>query len=177
VVSDEVRDSVAKIIADRIGNGMREKYYPQADAIIEAVAPLLRAPAVEVTAETPEAAVAKWNRRAHLAQPAQAVDVGAIQDVVTLLRSHAKKNTHHDAVLAHQLERALSGEKAGPVGDGWKLVPVEPTEAMKIAALKELNPLGQLVDWQDCESAGREDVTECYRAMLAASTTPDKEGE
>jgi hypothetical protein len=61
--------------------------------------------------------------RAHLAQPAQAVDVGAIREVIHYLYSFRHKTPPTWAHLdnaADRLTRALSGEKAGPAGDGWK---------------------------------------------------------
>jgi hypothetical protein len=66
-----------------------------------------------------------WQARAHLAQPAQAVDVGAIREVIAELESvvqTAKMPSFYRDNVASQigkLTRALSGEKAGPVGDGW----------------------------------------------------------
>lgn len=40
----------------------------------------------EIGAETEQIADAYWNRRTHLSQPAQAVDVGAIREVIVEMR-------------------------------------------------------------------------------------------
>jgi hypothetical protein len=78
---------------------------------------------VKFDAKTFQAFVRHLN--AHLAQPAQAVDVGAIREVIAELESvvqTAKMPSFYRDNVASQigkLTRALSGEKAGPVGDGW----------------------------------------------------------
>jgi hypothetical protein len=42
-ITDEMVDQVAKLIADRVGNGVREKYIDVARDILTAVAPLMQA--------------------------------------------------------------------------------------------------------------------------------------
>jgi len=54
------------------------------------------------------------------------------------------------------------------VADGWVLVPREPTEEMVIAALKEVDPLRELIDWTDGHGFMREDARRAWSAMLAA---------
>lgn len=58
----ELRDAIAKAIADAVGNGMREKYERHAEAALTVVAPQLLL-------------TAKHAESDHLTQPAQAVDV------------------------------------------------------------------------------------------------------
>lgn len=66
-----------------------------------------------------------WQSRAHLTQPAQAVDVGALQKVASDLACVARL-TDHDLTrgtcqsASERITRALSAEKAGP--DGWHFV-------------------------------------------------------
>src|SRR5690606_16904596 len=60
----------------------------------------------------------------------------------------------------------------------WVLVPRVPTEAMKVAALQQAAPLGEIVDWQfdiDDETVDREAVAGIYTAMLAAAPQPPSE--
>ena len=57
-----------------------------------------------------------------------------------------------------ELEAQLSARQAAP--DGWRLVPVEPTQAMTAAGC----PVGEAVDYFDMGTA--------YRAMLSASPPP-----
>lgn len=59
--------------------------------------------------------------------------------------------------------------EAQAVADGWKLVPVEPTEAMCVAGCREDDILGELVDWRGPDTTTREVVANLYRTMLAAS--------
>ncbi|WEK50366.1 MAG: hypothetical protein P0Y66_22435 [Candidatus Kaistia colombiensis] len=58
------------------------------------------------------------------------------------------------------------------VPENWKLVPVEPTEAMAIAGCEQDDPLGGLVDWRGGNTTTREVVSGVYRAMLAAAPEP-----
>lgn len=53
-----------------------------------------------------------------------------------------------------------------------KLVPVEPTEEMKVAGCKEDDILGELVDWRGDNVTTRDAVARVYRAMLAAAPDP-----
>ena len=63
------------------------------------------------------------------------------------------------AGIASRFRAALATEKAKPTEPvGWKLVPVEPTEAMKAAGLNVV--------------LRYDDAVDAYRAMLAASPTP-----
>lgn len=59
--------------------------------------------------------------------------------------------------------------EAQAVAEGWKLVPVDPTEAMCVAGCREDDILGELVDWRGPDTTTREVVANLYRAMLAAS--------
>lgn len=56
---------------------------------------------------------------------------------------------------------ALAAPHAGAAPDGWKLVPVEPTEEMVIAFAEEWYSRRQTIDDPQ--------MVEAYRAMLAAS--------
>ena len=64
---------------------------------------------------------------------------------------------------------ALSQPEAQAVPKGWKLVPIEPTEAMCVAGCREDDILGELVDWRGPDTTTREVVANLYRAILAAS--------
>jgi hypothetical protein len=50
-ITEEMVDQVAKIVADCVGNGMREKYIDVARDILTAVAPLMQAKVAELSAE------------------------------------------------------------------------------------------------------------------------------
>ena len=64
-------------------------------------------------------------------------------------------------------DRALKAEAAPIVPQGWKLVPVEPTWDMKIAASTAYR------EARDGHYTARmEQAVDCYRAMLAASPAP-----
>lgn len=71
----------------------------------------------------------------------------------------------------------LQSLRATREGDGeWVMVPREPTEAMKVAGLREVDPLGELLDWHGKNTATREDILDVYRAMIAAiPATGEKE--
>ena len=56
---------------------------------------------------------------------------------------------------------------AAAIGD-MVLVPREPTEKMMVSALRELWPIGELVNWDDGDP-NRSSVRECYVAMIAVS--------
>jgi hypothetical protein len=112
-VDEDVRDRVAKAIADVIGHGMREKCYAHADAALEAA---LSAQPAERQGE----AVA-------------CIDARHLQ----LLRKDWRQGNclkHPDDAKSGDVKLYL--HPAAPVGvpDGWKLVPVEPTEEMLEAA-------------------------------------------
>lgn len=50
----------------------------------------------------------------------------------------------------------------------YQVVPTTPTEEMLVAALKELDPVGELVDWRNPDCTSRADVRLCWSAMLGA---------
>jgi len=58
---------------------------------------------------------------------------------------------------------------APSVPPGWKLVPVEWTEEMLVAALTECEPLGSLINWR--EGFGRRSMQATWAAALAAAPT------
>ena len=96
---------------------------------------------------------------AHITQPAQAVDVGAIEPVIRELRKWPKEETLYDhratrLECADKLTRALSGEKAGPVGDDLSMYECE-----------------------GCgERPGKPHSAGCWTRIATTSTTPGKEG-
>lgn len=57
--------------------------------------------------------------------------------------------------------------------DGWKLVPIEPTEAMYSAASIKILPsyAGQLDHQHAYDIVSEEDMRTLYKAMLAAAPT------
>lgn len=65
-----------------------------------------------------------------------------------------------------------STEVTPVVPAGWKLVPIEPTEEMKVAGCDHDDPLGRLVDWQGKDVTTREVVAGVFGAMIAAAPTP-----
>jgi Lar family restriction alleviation protein len=77
-------------------------------------------------------AVEAWNRRAHLTQPAQAVDVGAVNGVIVDLEERARNGG--DAFpdefesWAETLTRALAGEKA----EGWRPIETAPRDGTPV---------------------------------------------
>lgn len=103
----ELRDAIAKAIADAVGNGMREKYERHAEAALTVVAPQLLL-------------TAKHAESDHLTQPAQAVDVGAIEAVIRELCKWPKEETFYD----HRATRLACAEKLRALGnaqaDGWR---------------------------------------------------------
>lgn len=127
----------------------------------------------------------------HLAQPAQAVDVGAIREVVGWLETREGMRVDIGG-LADKLTRALSVQKAGPVGDGVYPVAVAPKDAPShsIEMLVYLPEHGwrrgfytgfnaERGEWPwSAESfPGRTNRTITHWAYLPASPTPDKEGQ
>ena len=102
-------------------------------------------------------------------------------DIVTWIhRDHYADNTAFEPFgdllgLLSQIDNMICGWKEHPaaqaeakVADGWVLVPREPTEEMVIAALKEVDPLRELIEWTDGHGFMREDVRRAWSAMLAA---------
>lgn len=77
------------------------------------------------------------------------------------------------------LNRSNSSTNSPVIPDGWKLVPIEPIEAMLVAGLNEADPLGGLIDWDslrgDCNT--REQVRDIYKAMLAAVAKPEERSQ
>ena len=57
-----------------------------------------------------------------------------------------------------------------PVPEGWKLVPIEPTEEMELRGAEQTSS----IDWGDCpDDRPYEMATEIYNAMLAAAPLPE----
>lgn len=141
----------------------------------------------------------EWQARAHLAQPAQAVDVGAVRCVIDELNGYCEASddscygtlaTSLVRGYTEQLARALSGEKAGPVG-GWRPIETAPKDGTEIdvwcASDAEGDDGGYRIArvWWCC-------VDRCWRSYsdermqwahqpthwmpLPASPAPDKEG-
>lgn len=109
------------------------------------------------------------------------IDSGALQMVINALRRDAEQGIAARGEMAAEIQRTATvlddeierlSSTRPLVPPGWKLVPAEPTEAMKVAALNDIDPLGKLIDWQNEDGATREVVTECYSAMLAAAPEP-----
>lgn len=134
---------------------------------------------------------------AHLAQPAQAMDVGAVYsegvcgDGAAILCNGLPMRVH-EIVAALNATRALSVQKAGPVGDGWQPIETAPKDGSAIIlgyagshscegfwmGDASRNHWGE-TGWFDSDS----DVL-CEHAHkpthwmpLPASPTPDKEGQ
>ena len=95
---------------------------------------------------------------------------------VNVLRRHNRWRRGDDTVEA--VDPALLGcaidtvcdhiEKQAKVPDDVVTVPIAPTEEMVIAALREVDPLRELIDWQDGHGFMRDDVRRAWSAMLAA---------
>ncbi len=114
-----------------------------------------------------------WQARAHLAQPAQAVDVGAAwRDLFwqVALELGCLPSTFVDG-NSHVLcaARALSVEKAGPAGDGSRSVPCPECRGAGVYPKAAVLPEPPDVTCRKCHGSGRD--------YLPASPTPDKEGE
>ena len=76
------------------------------------------------------------------------------------------------SAIIERLGKTLAATRpaeAQAVAEGWKLVPVDPTEAMCVAGCREDDILGELVDWRGPDTTTREVVANLYRTMLAAS--------
>lgn len=95
-------------------------------------------------------------------------------------------NAYHAAMLQDDksastelLNHPNSSTNSPVIPDGWKLVPIEPIEAMLVAGLNEADPLGGLIDWDalrgDCNT--REQVRDIYKAMLAAVAKPEERSQ
>ncbi len=84
----------------------------------------------------------------------QGIDAHNVSDV--------RRDAMRSALLAY--EAAKAGD-AGAVA-GWKMVPMEPTEAMLNAP--------QMRDWawRNEDAVMPVEIADCYRQMLAASPTP-----
>jgi hypothetical protein len=57
--------------------------------------------------------------------------------------------------------------------EGWRLVPVEPTEAMVDSAVEHTPKFHHGDPWYGTEQLSESQVIACYRAMLSASPVPD----
>ena len=105
---------------------------------------------------------------AHLSQPAQAVDVGAVLQVIAEMRAfryNTPPNWNHLDSFADKLTRALSGEKAGPVGG--EVTATDFATAMRNCGLS-------LATYARVDQEARRLAKQ--RALLPSSPTPDKEG-
>jgi len=120
-----------------------------------------------------------WQARAHLAQPAQAVDAGAIREVIDDLRTWHDEGTDS---MADSLTRALSGEKAGPV-DGWQPIETAPKDGEDILATDGTAMLvtywyGASTGWlYRYTDHGVDGWSPTHWMPLPASPAPDKEWE
>lgn len=112
---------------------------------------------------------------ANLAQPAQAVDVGVIREVIADLRTWRDEGTDS---MARALTRALSGEKAGPV-DGWISVKERLPERNKPAIYWHKSEFGGFAaiadEWRDEHHLAQ--ATHWMPYIAPASPAPDKEGQ
>lgn len=122
-----------------------------------------------VEATSKEAAIKAWNRRA---QPAQAVDVGAVRRVIDELNGYCEASddscygtlaTSLVRGYTEQLVRALTGEKAGRVDD-----------VVSVAALRTL--IRGNGGWASCFNDEIFVMWNDIEALLPASPAPDKEG-
>lgn len=86
------------------------------------------------------------------------------------LQFRAVSSNNYNVILsALDFAAATRPAEAQAVAEGWKLVPVDPTEAMCVAGCREDDILGELVDWRGPDTTTREVVANLYRTMLAAS--------
>jgi hypothetical protein len=69
----------------------------------------------------------------------------------------------YDALIAHI---DAWGARLAGAPDGWKLVPIEPTEDMCMAGVRLLWMKGD-------DQATRRDAEQCWQAMIDASPTPE----
>jgi hypothetical protein len=121
---------------------------------------------------------------AHLAQPAQAVDV-----VVMRTRRNGKAWQYYEpdylspeaiSRLAgygwefERLTRALSGEKAGPVGDGWMPIETSPQDGTRV--LLWVDQTCRVGSWKCFPADAQNPCAPTHWMPLPASPTPDKEG-
>lgn len=141
---------------------------------------------------------------AHLAQPAQAVDVGAIQRVIAELEGYceASEGSCYGTLstdLVRGYTQQLTGAIQGLGEDGWKLVPLELTPEMAAAASVAVWPVASTEDREkaraaalivlkttmdlvpgatlDSLAAGIATMFPAYRAFLAAAPTRALSGE
>jgi len=100
-------------------------------------------------------------------------DAALAADVLRLIDeqfSHAADvGATYIAFTQEETKRIAAALRARAVPEGFVLVPVEPTDEMVIAALKEVDPLRELIDWSDGHGFMREDARRAYAAMLSAS--------
>jgi hypothetical protein len=144
---------------------------------------------------------------AHLSQPAQAVDVGAIREVISRLRAfhgYSPMSSFTRSELDKEIDkltRALSTAQAEVRGvEGWKLVPITATEQMleagrsAVMARECSGPNWGPADHYKAAGISREGIPDrlfdgkgkmskawgaelVYAAMIAATPAPDKEGK
>lgn len=87
------------------------------------------------------------------------------QRLGALARAVMHDQVYHDTLAARVEELERAALASAQAAEGWKLVPVEPTESMRLAPAK------------DRPGFSRNVAAEIYRAMLAAApNTPEKEG-
>ena len=131
--------------------------------------------------------VSAWNRRAHLAQPAQAVDVVAwrwrdnvrpglpwdVTDDEDVINGMRRTGGYE----IEPLTRAISGEKSGPV-DGWRPIETAPKDGRSLILCRQTAFVGS---WDADERAwcdNRRSLRDPSHWMpLPASPAPDKEGQ
>jgi hypothetical protein len=73
------------------------------------------------------------------------------------------------------LTYALAAQPQAQPPQDYVLVPREPTEAMLVAALREFDPIGELVGWDHDEHPSRTDIRGAWKAILAAAPIPLQE--
>jgi hypothetical protein len=114
---------------------------------------------------------------AHLAQPAQAVDVGAIREVIDALRNMGGKPNNIYNLAADKLTRALAGEKAGPAGEWESAFHAQRAAAMRAHTICYETMLAR-PDVAELGDDGRlhDAIHDILRVDGPASPAPDKEG-
>jgi hypothetical protein len=119
-----------------------------------------------------------WQGRAHLAQPAQAVDVGIIREVAASIDLRAETYLDPQAkAWANTLARALSGEKAGPAGEWESAFHAQRAAAMRAHTICYETMLAR-PDVAELGDDGRlhDAIHDILRVDGPASPAPDKEG-
>lgn len=153
--------------------GKAELWVTELDALLERIR----------TAEADKARLSEANRELH--RRAQAAEgklqraEHAAREQIDILTSLATKLGHWPVGLSRaktameqwiDARAALSGSGSGwPVPDGWKLVPVEPTEAMVLAGYNAL------MEW-DARTGEDYGIGEVWRAMIDASPAAPQQG-